>query len=174
MITGLIGRKIDQTQGFLENGTRVPLSIISVANNVVTQIITDTLDGAQALGVAFKEINTRRRFDIKPSLDWEYKGICSHNVPVTEFLFGDNLVESLKSTKSVAGVMKSVVSEKRFQSRPSPYNFNNNNNFRGNLNQRRPLPHQPHQQQQHHRGGGHQSGFRGNKFRQGRFQQHQH
>jgi large subunit ribosomal protein L3 len=49
----LIGKKIDQTQGFLEDGTRVPLSIISVAGNVVSQVKTADNEGYSALQIGF-------------------------------------------------------------------------------------------------------------------------
>src|SRR3989338_3332238 len=52
-ISSLIGRKIDQTQGFLEDGRRVPLSIISVAGNVVTQIKTQDREGYNAIQLGF-------------------------------------------------------------------------------------------------------------------------
>jgi len=53
MISSLIGKKIDQTQGFLENGTRVPLSIISVAGNVITQVKNQEKEGYNAIQIGF-------------------------------------------------------------------------------------------------------------------------
>src|SRR3989344_4113574 len=53
MIQTLIGRKIDQTQGFLEDGTRVPLSIISVGGNVVTQLKTTDHEGYNSIQIGF-------------------------------------------------------------------------------------------------------------------------
>ena len=52
-IQSLIGRKIDQTQGFLANGTRVPLSIISVAGNIVSQLKTSDKEGYNAVQLGF-------------------------------------------------------------------------------------------------------------------------
>src|SRR3989344_177781 len=49
----LIGKKIDQTQGFLEDGTRVPLSIISVAGNVVIQVKTGDHEGYNSIQLGF-------------------------------------------------------------------------------------------------------------------------
>jgi len=57
-VQALIGKKIDQTQGFLEDGTRVPLSVISVGGNVVSQIKTADHEGYNAIQVGF-EINKR-------------------------------------------------------------------------------------------------------------------
>ncbi len=53
MIQSLIGKKIDQTQGFLEDGTRVPLSVISVGGNVVTQIKTQDHEGYNSIQLGF-------------------------------------------------------------------------------------------------------------------------
>jgi large subunit ribosomal protein L3 len=53
MIQSLIGKKIDQTQGFLEDGTRVPLSIISVADNIVTQVKSEEHEGYSAVQLGF-------------------------------------------------------------------------------------------------------------------------
>lgn len=49
----LLGKKINQTQGFLEDGTRVPLSIISVAGNIITQIKTEDKEGYNSIQVGF-------------------------------------------------------------------------------------------------------------------------
>ncbi len=55
MINGFIGKKIDQTQGFLENGKRIPLSLISVSGNWVTQVKTDDKDKYSAIQLGFGE-----------------------------------------------------------------------------------------------------------------------
>ena len=41
MLNALIGQKIDQTQTFLENGKRIPVTEVSVADNVVVQVKTE-------------------------------------------------------------------------------------------------------------------------------------
>ena len=51
MIQALIGQKIDQTQTFLENGRRIPVTEVSVADNVVVQIKTDEKDKYTAVQV---------------------------------------------------------------------------------------------------------------------------
>jgi large subunit ribosomal protein L3 len=48
-IPTLFGTKIDQKQTFLEDGTRVPVSLISVRENVITQIKTVEKDGYLSL-----------------------------------------------------------------------------------------------------------------------------
>ncbi len=49
----LIGKKIDQTQGFLEDGRRVPLTVVVVASNVTTQIKTVEKEGYNAVQLGF-------------------------------------------------------------------------------------------------------------------------
>lgn len=53
MIQTIIGQKLEQTQKFLENGKRVPVTHISVANNVVTQIKTTGKEGYSAVQLGF-------------------------------------------------------------------------------------------------------------------------
>lgn len=57
-VTGLIGTKIDQKQVFLENGTRIPVSLISIGENVVTQVKTQEVDGYSSLQVG---LGSRKR-----------------------------------------------------------------------------------------------------------------
>lgn len=53
MLNAIVGKKMDQTQGFLENGRRIPLSMISISGNVVTQIKTPEKDKYSAVQVGF-------------------------------------------------------------------------------------------------------------------------
>lgn len=61
-ISSLIGRKINQTQGFLQNGKRVPLTAVNVMGNVITQIKTEDKEGYSALqiGLDFKNKSSKR------------------------------------------------------------------------------------------------------------------
>lgn len=52
-INGLLGKKLDQTQGFLENGTRVPLSRILVSGNWITQVKTPEKEHYSAVQLGF-------------------------------------------------------------------------------------------------------------------------
>lgn len=52
-ITGILGTKIDQTQAFLEDGKRIPLSLISVSGNWVSQVKTMEKDHYSAVQIAF-------------------------------------------------------------------------------------------------------------------------
>ena len=51
MTIGVVGRKAGMTRIFTEEGTSVPVSVIEVASNRITQIKTDETDGYQAIQV---------------------------------------------------------------------------------------------------------------------------
>lgn len=48
-INSLVGKKIYQKQGFLEDGTRVPLTGVVVSGNLITQIKSENKEGYNAL-----------------------------------------------------------------------------------------------------------------------------
>ena len=52
-LAALIGKKINQTQGFLEDGTRVPLSVIAMNKNIVAQVKTEEHEGYNAVKLGF-------------------------------------------------------------------------------------------------------------------------
>jgi large subunit ribosomal protein L3 len=53
MSLGLVGRKIGMTRVFAEDGTSIPVTVLDVANNRVTQIKTPETDGYSAVQVTF-------------------------------------------------------------------------------------------------------------------------
>jgi len=52
-MNGLIGKKSYQTQAFLQDGTRVPLTAISAMGNMVAQVKKQEKEGYNALQIAF-------------------------------------------------------------------------------------------------------------------------
>src|SRR5689334_20570924 len=61
--TGILGRKIGMTQVFLENGNRMPVTVIEAGPCKVLQVKTDKTDGYFALQLGFadaKEKNTSK------------------------------------------------------------------------------------------------------------------
>lgn len=50
---GLIGRKVGMTRFFTDDGVSVPVSVIEVGANYVTQVKTDAVDGYSAIQVSF-------------------------------------------------------------------------------------------------------------------------
>jgi large subunit ribosomal protein L3 len=53
MSLGLVGRKVGMTRVFAEDGSAVPVTVLDVANNRVTQIKTQETDGYTAVQVAY-------------------------------------------------------------------------------------------------------------------------
>ena len=53
MSLGLVGRKIGMTRLFTDDGDAVPVTVVDVSNNRVTQIKTPETDGYAAIQVAF-------------------------------------------------------------------------------------------------------------------------
>ncbi|MBL0121367.1 MAG: 50S ribosomal protein L3 [Betaproteobacteria bacterium] len=57
MSLGLVGRKVGMTRIFTDDGTAIPVTVLDVSNNRITQIKTPDIDGYSAVQVAF---GTRR------------------------------------------------------------------------------------------------------------------
>jgi large subunit ribosomal protein L3 len=53
MSLGLVGRKVGMTRIFAEDGSSIPVTVLDVSNNRVTQIKTPEADGYAALQVTF-------------------------------------------------------------------------------------------------------------------------
>ncbi len=50
---GLVGRKVGMTRIFTDDGAAVPVTVLDVANNRVTQIKTPEVDGYAAVQVTY-------------------------------------------------------------------------------------------------------------------------
>ena len=50
---GLLGRKVGMMRIFTDDGDTVPVTVLDVSNNRVTQVKTDSVDGYSAIQVAF-------------------------------------------------------------------------------------------------------------------------
>lgn len=57
---GLLGTKLGMTQVWDQNGKLVPVTVIEVAPNVVTQIRTPEKDGYKAVQIAYGQIDPRK------------------------------------------------------------------------------------------------------------------
>ena len=53
MSLGLVGRKVGMTRVFADDGTAVPVTVLDVANNRVTQIKTQEIDGYTAVQLTY-------------------------------------------------------------------------------------------------------------------------
>ena len=59
-IKALLGRKIGMTQVWDADGHLVPLTVVQVGTNVVTQVRTEEVDGDSAIQLGFGEIDSRK------------------------------------------------------------------------------------------------------------------
>ena len=53
MTLGLVGRKIGMTRVFADDGSAIPVTVLDVANNRVTQVKTQDRDGYAAVQVTY-------------------------------------------------------------------------------------------------------------------------
>src|SRR5215475_7630304 len=60
MSLGLVGRKIGMTRVFTDDGDSIPVTVVDVSNNRVTQIKTAETDGYCAVQVAYGKRRARR------------------------------------------------------------------------------------------------------------------
>lgn len=59
-VKALLGRKLGMTQVWDAEGRLVPLTVVQVGTNVVTQVRTEDADGYSAVQLGFEEIDPRR------------------------------------------------------------------------------------------------------------------
>lgn len=60
MSLGLVGRKVGMTRIFAEDGRSIPVTVLDVSNNRVTQIKTPAIDGYAAIQVAYGQRRASR------------------------------------------------------------------------------------------------------------------
>ena len=60
MSLGLVGRKVGMTRIFAEDGRSIPVTVLDVSNNRVTQVKTPEIDGYAAMQIAFGQRRASR------------------------------------------------------------------------------------------------------------------
>jgi large subunit ribosomal protein L3 len=114
MSIGMIGRKIGMTRLFTESGDSVPVTVVDVSNNRVSQLKTVEIDGYTAVQVAYGQ---RRRSRINKATTGHLakagvesaRGFHEFNVANAELELGQSIdVEVFESTAfvDVSGVTK--------------------------------------------------------------------
>lgn len=79
--------------------------------NTMAQTEQDTSnieDALALLGHTNREINLRRRECIKPDLSQDFLHLCSPSVPFTNYLFGDNVTQTVNDIQSINKVSNRV------------------------------------------------------------------
>ncbi len=123
---GLLGRKVGMMRIFTDDGDAVPVTVLDVSNNRVTQVKTEATDGYNALQVAFGSRKASRvtkpeaghlakagveagevlrEFRVSAEVVGQYKPGAS--VPVTLFAAGQKVdVQGTSIGKGFAGTIK--------------------------------------------------------------------
>ena len=77
----------------------------------VDKLVKLNTDALALLGHISCELSMRRRDAIKPNLHKDYSSLCASHVPVTSFLFGDNLQTRLKDIRASNKISKTTIPE---------------------------------------------------------------
>ena len=72
------------------------------------KIISSLTDSLALLGHSTYELSLRRRDIMRLSINKELRALCNQQIPVTDFLFGDNVQSSLKTIKECNKIAISV------------------------------------------------------------------
>ena len=109
MSLGLVGRKIGMTRVFTDDGTSLPVTVLDVSNNRVTQIKSVDSDGYTAVQVAY---GTRRPSRINKAAAGHFAkaGVESGSI-LKEFTISAEQAASLK-TGAVVGIDQFKVGQK--------------------------------------------------------------
>ena len=139
MSLGLVGRKVGMTRIFAEDGASIPVTVLDVSNNRVTQVKTPEIDGYAAIQVAF---GTRRASRVSKPLAGHLAkaGVVAGHVlkeflvdaqRLAEFRPGDRVAVTIFAEGQKVDVTGTSVG-KGFQGAIKRYNFSSNRASHGN------------------------------------------
>jgi len=100
MSLGLLGRKIGMTRIFTDDGSAVPVTVLDVGNNRVTQIKTQETDGYSAVQVTFGKRRASRV--VKPQAGHLAKAGVEAGVVLKEFPVTAEQLAALKVGETVS------------------------------------------------------------------------
>ena len=139
MSLGLVGRKVGMTRIFAEDGVSIPVTVLDVSNNRVTQVKTPEIDGYAAVQVAF---GTRRASRVtKPLAGHLAKAAVEAGHVLKEFRIDADQLAGLKAGDQIAvtlfseGQKVDVTGQsigKGFQGGIKRHNFSSNRASHGN------------------------------------------
>lgn len=139
MSLGLVGRKVGMTRIFAEDGASIPVTVLDVSNNRVTQVKTPEIDGYAAIQVAFGKRRASRVS--KPLAGHLAKAGVESGHVLKEFCIDTEQLASFKAGDQVAATIfaegqkvdvtgKSI--GKGFQGAIKRHNFSSNRASHGN------------------------------------------
>jgi large subunit ribosomal protein L3 len=139
MSLGLVGRKVGMTRIFAEDGSSVPVTVLDVSNNRVTQIKTPETDGYAAVQVAFGK---RRSSRVSKAEAGHYaKAGTEAGSVLMEFRVSSSRLESMKPGDVLAATLFAVGQKvdvtgtsigKGFSGSIKRHNFSSNRASHGN------------------------------------------
>jgi len=106
MSLGLVGRKVGMTRVFVEDGSSIPVTVLDVSNNRVTQIKTPEVDGYAAVQVTFGKRRASRVS--KPAAGHLAKAGVEAGEVLREFRIAPDQLASFKPGDVVAASIFSV------------------------------------------------------------------
>jgi large subunit ribosomal protein L3 len=100
MSLGLVGRKIGMTRIFAEDGASIPVTVLDVSNNRVSQVKTTATDGYTALQVAYGKRKPSRI--TKPVAGHLAKAGVDAAIGLTEFPVGEDVLAQYQPGTAVS------------------------------------------------------------------------
>ena len=73
------------------------------------QVMGYTVDSITLLGRAHKQISNERKECLKPVLNEDIRGLCNKDTTSSEYLFGENLVESIREANENYRISNSII-----------------------------------------------------------------
>lgn len=138
MSLGLVGRKVGMTRVFADDGTAIPVTVLDVSDNRISQVKTPETDGYSAIQVAF---GNRRVSSVRKSESGHFikAGVKAASVlmefPVesgkAEFKLGESLSVSLFEVGQKVDVTATSIG-KGFSGSIKRHNFSSNRASHGN------------------------------------------
>ena len=125
---GILGKKVGMTQVFTEEGKLIPVTVVSVEPNVVTQIKTKENDGYEAIQLGFETI--KEKSSNKPKIGHTKKANTEpkrflreiRGVNVEDYKLGDTLTASIFEVGEVIDIT-GISKGKGFQGSIKRHNF---------------------------------------------------
>ncbi len=100
MSLGLVGRKIGMTRIFAEDGASIPVTVLDVSNNRVSQVKTTATDGYTALQVAYGKRKPSRI--TKPVAGHLAKAGVDAAIGMTEFHVGEDVLSQYQPGTAIS------------------------------------------------------------------------
>jgi hypothetical protein len=120
--------KMQKLQNVLLKGT---VGVVEVINSLLDQkdeqahSLAKKLTGSMAFtGHVIYELNMKRRELIKPDLNGQFKQLCSPHVPMTDYLFSDDLSKFVKDISETQRVANRITKNRAFSRGTQNYRQN--------------------------------------------------